>query len=81
MPAPRPILIVDDDAALRASLAEHCALHQEFDAHEAGSAAEAEAELAAERRHDAVLLDIGLPDGDGRDLCARPRGRGSRSRS
>ncbi len=27
-------------------------------------------------RYDAVLLDIGLPDGDGRDLCARLRKHG-----
>ena len=30
----------------------------------------------AEARYDAVLLDIGLPDGDGRELCARLRKQG-----
>src|SRR3712207_6068965 len=29
-----------------------------------------------EARYDAVLLDIGLPDGDGRELCARLRKQG-----
>ena len=78
LPAPRPILIVDDDAVLRASLAEHFSRHAEFDPDQAGSAAEAEARLAAAggMRHDAVLLDTGLPDAHGRDLCARLRGRG-----
>ncbi len=81
MSALRPILIVDDDAALRASLARHFALHAGFAPDQAGSAAEAEAKLAAGaaagaaggRRHDAVLLGAGLPDGDGRELCARLR--------
>lgn len=73
----RPILIVDGDAALRVSLAEHFSRHTEFDPDQAGSAAEAEAKLAASGvRHDAVLLDTGLPDADGRALCARLRGRG-----
>jgi DNA-binding response OmpR family regulator len=78
LPAPRPILIVDDDAALRASLAGYFSLHTEFDPDQAGSAAEAEARLATTSgvRHDAVLLDTGLPDAHGRDLCARLRGRG-----
>ena len=74
MTSPRPILIIDDDTDLRATLAEHLALDGEFAADEAGSAAEAEAKLAdAEVRYDAILLDIGLPDADGRDFCARLR--------
>jgi DNA-binding response OmpR family regulator len=79
LPAPRPILIVDDDPALRASLAEHFSLHSEFDPDQAASAAEAEAKLAAAagaRPHDAILLDTELPDGAGREVCARLRGRG-----
>ncbi len=79
MPAPRPILIVDDDAALRASLAEHFSLHSEFDPDQAASAAEAEAKLAAgagARPHGALHLATQLPDGAGREVCARLRGRG-----
>src|SRR5687768_15738296 len=75
----RPILIIEDDAALRATLAEHLALDGSFAADQAESAAAAEAKLAAEgARFDAILLDIGLPDGDGRDLCAKLRRDGLR---
>jgi DNA-binding response OmpR family regulator len=74
VPASRPILIVEDDAVLRATLAEQLAAEGSFLAEEAESAAEAEAKLAdADARFDAILLDVGLPDGDGRDLCAKLR--------
>ena len=77
MAGPRPLLIVDDDAALRATLAEQLALDGEFAPAEAATAAEAERMLTGpDARFDAVLLDIGLPDGDGRDLCARLRKQG-----
>ena len=80
MAAPRPILLVEDDATLRATLAEQIALAGaggEFRVVEAETAAEAEAALDADgARYDAVVLDIGLPDGDGRELCARLRKQG-----
>jgi DNA-binding response OmpR family regulator len=77
MPADRPILIVDDDRALRETLAEQLAFDGEFSAVEAATAAEAEQRLAApEARFDAIILDITLPDGDGRDLCAKLRRQG-----
>ena len=77
MSALRRILIVEDDAALRATLVEQLLLDGEFSADEAESAAEAEAKLArADARYDAILLDIGLPDADGRDFCASLRRAG-----
>jgi DNA-binding response OmpR family regulator len=79
MSTPRPILIIEDDAALRATLAEQLTLDGSFAADQAESAAEAEAKLAGEgARFDAILLDVGLPDGDGRDLCAKLRRDGLR---
>lgn len=79
MAGPRPILVVDDDEALRQTLAEQLAHDGEFVASEAATAAEAAARLAAEdARFDAIVLDIGLPDGDGRELCARLRKQGLR---
>src|SRR3712207_5237886 len=79
MATPRPILIVEDDAALRATLAEQISMEGDFKADEAESASEAAAKLAeADARYDAILLDIGLPDGDGRDFCAKLRREGRR---
>jgi DNA-binding response OmpR family regulator len=77
MPADRPILIVDDDRALRQTLAEQLSFDGEFTAVEAATAAEAEDMLSAsDARFDAVILDVGLPDGDGRDLCMKLRRNG-----
>jgi DNA-binding response OmpR family regulator len=77
MSGERPILIVDDDEALRATLVEQLAVDGEFAAVEAADVAEAEERLASRNsRFDAIILDIGLPDGDGRDLCAKWRKQG-----
>jgi DNA-binding response OmpR family regulator len=77
MSVSRPILIVEDDAALRATLAEQLAAGGEFIAEEADSAAAAEAMLAdVHARYDAILLDVGLPDADGREFCAKLRRAG-----
>jgi DNA-binding response OmpR family regulator len=79
MTTPRPILIVEDDAALRATLAEQIAEDGDFTADQAQSAREAEEKLSsADARYDAILLDIGLPDGDGRELCAKLRREGKK---
>jgi DNA-binding response OmpR family regulator len=77
MSTERPILIVDDDRALRATLVEQLMVDGEFIAAEAASVAEAEQALGAkDARFDAIILDVGLPDGDGRDFCARLRKQG-----
>src|SRR5258708_29867491 len=64
----RRILIVDDDGALRQSLAEQLELHEEFASVQCDSGAWA-LQLASTERFDAVLLDVGLPDMGGRELC------------
>jgi DNA-binding response OmpR family regulator len=77
MAGERPILIVDDDQALRETLVEQLAVDGEFAASEAQTSGEAETRmLAKDARFDAVILDVGLPDGDGRDLCAKLRRHG-----
>lgn len=76
---PRPLLIVEDDEAVRSTLAERLSLDGGFAPTAVGSVAAAEVLLGTpEPRFDALLLDIWLPDGDGRDLCARLRRQGKR---
>ncbi|TDH52111.1 response regulator transcription factor, partial [Dankookia rubra] len=75
---PRPILIIEDDATLRATLAEQIGMDGSFVAVAAENASEAAAKLAeADVRYDAILLDVGLPDADGRDFCAQLRRDGN----
>jgi DNA-binding NarL/FixJ family response regulator len=64
------VLIVDDDPAFR-GLARRIAAGLGLDvAGEAGTVADAVA-AAAELRPEAVLVDVGLPDGDGIALAAQ----------
>ncbi|HWE73830.1 MAG TPA: response regulator transcription factor [Stellaceae bacterium] len=72
------ILIIDDDEALRHSLAEQLQLHEEFAAAEAGTGGEA-LESTKTQYFDAILLDVGLPDMDGRELCRVMRRNGVRA--
>jgi DNA-binding response OmpR family regulator len=69
------ILIVDDDADLRRELAEQLSLHEGFEIREAGTGREA-LEAAKGQPFAAVLLDVGLPDMDGRDVCRLLRKHG-----
>ena len=69
------ILMVDDDDALRTSLAEQLQLHEEFQTKEAGTATEA-LDIVKDEHFDAVLLDVGLPDMDGREACRLLRREG-----
>jgi DNA-binding response OmpR family regulator len=75
MPTAKRLLLVDDDAMLRASLAEQFAAEGEYDPVEASSCAEARERLA-EGLFEFMILDVGLPDGDGRALCREFRGAG-----
>ncbi|HKM71776.1 MAG TPA: response regulator transcription factor [Stellaceae bacterium] len=77
MRAGRRILIVDDDGALRQSLAEQLELNNEFICVECGTAARA-LEIVGNQRFDTIVLDVGLPDMDGRELCRLLRGAGIR---
>src|ERR1700712_3265950 len=73
----RPILIVEDDDALRSVLADQVALGGAFHSTAGATLAEASHHLAApEARFDTIILDINLPDGDGRDFCAQIRKQG-----
>jgi len=71
----RRILIVDDDGALRQSLAEQLELNDEFVCVECGTATRA-LEMVNSERFDTIVLDVGLPDMDGRELCRQLRRSG-----
>ena len=79
MAGERPILIVDDDPTLCETLSQQLAVDGEFSAHHAETGSDAEARITSgDTRYDALILDVGLPDCDGRELCARLRRRGIR---
>lgn len=62
----RTILVVDDDLELRGALVEQLALYEEFGVVQAGNVSQA---LAITRKDapDIVIMDVGLPDMDGRE--------------
>ena len=64
----KKILMVDDDTDLRESLAEQLKLHEEFTIYEAGTGSEG-LETAKAEHFDVIILDVGLPDMDGREVC------------
>jgi DNA-binding response OmpR family regulator len=68
MPSAKRVLLVDDDAMLRSSLAEQLASTGEYAPVEAVSVAEGKT-LSKEGLYEFMILDVGLPDGDGRALC------------
>ena len=69
------ILLVDDDADLREALAEQLMMMDEFDVFEAETG-QAGIDRAKGEMHDLVILDIGLPDMDGREVCRLMRKQG-----
>ncbi|HEX6400938.1 MAG TPA: response regulator transcription factor [Actinomycetota bacterium] len=67
------VLVVEDETSISEPLAAHL-VREGFDAEVAGSLAEARATFDRDEP-DIVLLDVMLPDGDGRDLCRELRSR------
>jgi len=74
----KQVLVVEDDAALSQSLTEQLRLHEEFECVVANSGQNA-LEVAKENYYDIILLDVGLPDMDGRDVCKLMRRAGVKS--
>src|SRR3954464_4176527 len=71
------LLIVEDDRELRELLAR--GLREEgFDVRTVANGHDA-LRSAREREPDAVVIDVGLPDTDGRDVCQALRADGSRA--
>lgn len=75
MATPQKILLIDDDDPLRLSLAEQLELSEEFTAEQAPTGAEG-LEKAKSTAFDVILLDVGLPDLDGREVCRMLRKHG-----
>lgn len=71
----KKILLVDDDADLRDALAEQLVVTEEFDVFEAESG-HAGLDRARTESHDLIILDVGLPDMDGREVCRLMRKQG-----
>ncbi len=75
MSAAKKILIVDDDDALRETLTEQFSLHDEFLVTDVATAAEGVKHVKSELV-DLVILDVNMPDMDGREVCKIMRRNG-----
>ena len=78
MTSGRQILIVDDDSTLLEMLSEQLELHEEFASIGVANGSEA-LERAKQEYFDVIILDVGLPDIDGREVCKLMRRNGVRS--
>ncbi len=75
MAAIKTILLVDDDDDLREALAEQLDMHAEFSILQAENATNG-IKMATEERVDLILLDVDMPDMDGREACKLMRKNG-----
>ena len=71
----KQILIVDDDDDFREALSSRIKMHEEFVPTEAASGVDAMAQ-AKSGDFDLIILDVGLPDIDGREVCKLMRKNG-----
>ena len=69
------ILLVDDDEDVREALSEQFVMTEEFDVFEAESGTRA-LEKIGQDIYDLVILDVGLPDINGREVCRLIRKQG-----
>ena len=79
MSSARSILLIDDDDLLRTSLREQLATQGEFGRIDEAATGAAGIAAAIGNVFDIILLDLGLPDMDGRDVCRALREKGVRS--
>ena len=71
----KTILLIDDDDDLREALTEQFVMTEEFAVVEAGTGADALQHLK-NGLFDLLIVDVGLPDTDGRELCRLMRKQG-----
>ncbi|HEX3484858.1 MAG TPA: response regulator transcription factor [Micropepsaceae bacterium] len=75
MASAKRVLLVDDDEMLRASLAEQLEADGAYEPVEAGTYREG-LQKGSEGLYEFMVLDVSLPDGDGRELCRAFRDSG-----
>ncbi len=75
MTSAKRVLLVEDDAMLRDSLAEQLAQESAYEVVTAPDCTTARA-AATDGLYEFMILDVGLPDGDGRELCQALRASG-----
>lgn len=68
MPIAKKIFLVDDDEELRAALASQLDMYEEYETSGADSGTAA-LNILKEQNFDIIILDVGLPDLDGREVC------------
>ncbi|MEE1561607.1 MAG: response regulator transcription factor [Alphaproteobacteria bacterium] len=73
------ILLVDDDEALLRTLSEQLQLHGEFTTTAAAGTGSEALKLAKSDYFDVIILDVGLADIDGREVCRLMRRNGVKS--
>lgn len=75
----KKILLVDDDELLRETLIDQFSVHDELAIEPIENAQNAIARVKEEAHIDLMLLDVGLPDMDGREACRIMRKNGFKS--
>ena len=75
MAATKTILLVDDDDDLREALADQLSMHNEYSILQASNATDG-MKTAESERVDLILLDVDMPDMDGREACKLMRKNG-----
>ena len=71
----KKVLLIDDDEDLREALSEQLLMTENFDVYEGSNGAEA-LEKVKQQSYDLLILDVVLPDMDGRKLCHSIRKQG-----
>lgn len=79
MASGKSLLLVDDDDMLRRSLVEQLQDQPDFESIIEADSGAAALDAAKGQVFDVILLDLGLPDQDGRDVCKAMRDAGVRS--
>ena len=71
----KKVLLIEVDEDLREALSEQLLMTEDFDVYEGSNGAEA-LEKVKQQSYDLLVLDVGLPDMDGRELCRLIRKQG-----